>query len=505
MAGPLGFSSTIGAAVTGAARQGNELFAENRAQQRQDDILQQAWAADADKAAQKWNAQKSSYADQVALRQSILAQTGNNEAAADAVLARIKLNPKMSQDEINNAVKAYSSVPTPPNYKSPFMNNLQSAADAGYSATQTPLNRLQPKYQGMVTPTTPWSAPEQTPIAPSGASPVPSAQPTQPGEAPRTDETAMNAPTTGEPIPLDNLNTPTPSTAPSNLPNTTPGPMPNGVLNIPGKSATINPYQAQRIDQENKKLDLEAQKFKFMQQTKPATPQEAADIDVLKDDAKKYLHDPKTGLQFRYNELRSLASQNVDLTEMQDTIERGLKSNKPQDMFDQLNRVVKPMLGVDLADMGVSNTIPDTNLMKKAISNAIINRLSTLHFGRITNKEAQYVQDGLGSTTTDPNTNMKIVLALRSSVQSAMQSVNKEYQTVYGDPNKPLMQRSQEGRQAQMQAINEYLSRGNTPWPVVHTASEAQSIPVGQWFEDDKGTMRIQTAPGVYKKAGDQM
>jgi hypothetical protein len=248
---------------------------------------------------------------------------------------------------------------------------------------------------------------------------------------------------------------------------------------------------------------LEQERIDILRAQKPATPQEAADIAIQTDDAKKYLHDPKTGLQFRYDQLRSLASQNVDITEMYDAMNRGLKASKPQQMFDELNRVVQPMLGVSLSDMGVSNTITDTNLMKKAISNAIINRLSQLHFGRITNKEAQYVQDGLGSTTNDPNTNMKIILALQSSVQSAMSGVSKEYQAVYGDSSRPLLQRTQEGRQARIQADNEYINKGNTPWPVAHTAEEGQAMPVGQWFEDSRGTMRIQTAPGIYKKAGD--
>jgi hypothetical protein len=515
----LGFNSTMGAFIGGAARQANELYAEDRAQQRQDDILQQAWAADADKAAQKYNDKKQGYADQISLRQSILQQTGGNEQATDSVLARLRLNPKASQDEINNMVKAYSSVPTPPNYKSPFMNNLQSQAQAGYEAAQSSVNRLNPKYQGRVQPITPWDGGQQPPqgngnvalAQPQGAQPS-----AQQGYSPGALEPEQNnAQASGEPIPLDNLNklsispAQTPSAAPG-MPNPTPGQNPDGSLNIPGKSATVTPYQAHQMKATDETKRLEQERIDILRASKPATPQEAADIAVQTDDAKKYLHSSikDGGLQARYAELSNLASQRVDINEMYDALNRGLMASKPQDMFDQMNRLVQPLLGIDLNSMGVSNTIQDTNLMKKAISNAIINRLSQLHFGRITNKEATYVENGLGSTNTDPNTNMKITLALKDLVQSTIEGVNKEYQAVYSDPKRPLMERVQEGRAAQI-AHNNSLANRELPWVKAHTAQEALAMPIGQWFEDSDGMMRIRTQLGdtraAFKKAGDKL
>jgi len=509
MGAGLGFSSTIGSAITGAARQGNELFAENRAQQRQDDILQQAWAADADKAAQKWNAQKQDYAQQKALRDTLVARTGS-EAAADAIMTRWNFNRKMSADDFNSIVNdAGKNIPTPPNYKSPFASNLQSAADAGYGSAQSSLNRVGTKYQGQVQPITPFSMENQTSPGSAGT-PVPAAQP-QPGEASRTDETAMNAPSAGEPIPLDNLNQPNqqpqaPSATPSNASAANPGFTP-----IPLKKDVLNPYQAQRLQLETQAQKTREDELKWKMSQKTASPEEQKELEEKAKTYDKYYSDPHNGLQFRYNQLQSIGSQRVDVQEMYNLLTAGFSASKPQPMLDELNRLTMPLLGLDLSvgagpdipgidKSKFSNDVQGATLMKKAINNAIINRLSQLHFGRITNKETSYVESGMPNSGTDANTNMKIVLAMKADIEKTQAQTMKEYEIANSDPNHPIAS-SILARQAVMQ-MNQDRYNQPLPWLQAKTENDVKNMPIGQWFETPKGIMAIQVSPGVFRKAG---
>jgi hypothetical protein len=498
----LGFNSTMGAFIGGAARQANELYAEDRAQQRQDDILQQAWAADADKAAQKWNDKKSSYSQLSAVRDTIKQRLNGNEAATDAVMARYQMNPKMSQDDLNNAINdAGKNITTPSGYNSPFAANLKEQAQSGLEAAQSSINRLNPKYQGRVQPITPWDSGQQQPqasppMAPTTAQPQSPAQPSQPAEAPRTDEAALNAPSAGEPIPLDNLNTPSaaqPGQAPSSTTST------NGFTSIPLKKDVMSPYQAGRLQMEAQAQRTREEELNFKKSQHTISPEEDAELKAKSATYLDYYKDPHNGLQFRYNQLQSIGQQRVDVQEMYNLLTGGFNANKPQPMFDELNRLTKPMLGLDLSvgsgpdipgidKSRFANSVEGATLMKKAINNAIINRLSQLHFGRITNKEANYVESGMPNSGTDPNTNMKIVLAMKADIEKTQAQTMKEYEIANSDPSHPIAS-SILAKQA-VQQMNQERFNAPLPWVQAHTD------------EAPKGTMAIQVSPGVFRKAG---
>jgi len=545
MSGPLGFSSTIGAAIGGAARQANELFAEDRAKQRQDDILDQARAADADKAAQKWNAQKQEYSKQLMLRDSIKSRLNGNEAAVDAVMAQVLMNPKIiGTDNLNSLINdAGQHIAPQSNYKSPFTANMQSAADTNFGVAQSYGNRLGPKNRGQVQPITPFDA-SSGQGQPSGSAPQaqvpqtiapaqPSAQqPSQSGYSPEAlGPEQNNAPAAGEPIPLDRPTAPTNVKPPPGTPNTftnesgpflnpgapnqpsgdTPQSATPGFTPIPLKKDQFTPYQQSRVNTENRNAQTREDELKWKMSQKTASPEEAAELAEKAKTYDKYYSDPHNGLQFRYNQLQSIGQQHVDIQEMYNLLTGGFQANKPQPMFDELNRLTKPMLGLDLSvgsgpdipgidKRNYANSVEGTTLMKKAINNAIINRLSQLHFGRITNKEANYVESGMPNSGTDPNTNMKIVLAMKADIEKTQAQTMKEYEIANSDPNHPIAS-SILARQA-VQQMNQERYNSPLPWTQAHTDEDVKNMPIGQWFETPKGTMAIQISPGVFRKAG---
>ena len=68
MSGPLGFASTTGALIKGAAQGANEQLAEGRMQARQDDLMQEVWQNKADNAVKQYNEDKKNYSKHDYLR-----------------------------------------------------------------------------------------------------------------------------------------------------------------------------------------------------------------------------------------------------------------------------------------------------------------------------------------------------------------------------------------------------------------------------------------------------
>jgi len=251
--------------------------------------------------------------------------------------------------------------------------------------------------------------------------------------------------------------------------------------------------QTERLKQAEQfhKDNFELEKLK----TNPEYQDQQANRQIAVDDTKKYLHAAKDGLQARYSELPGLQTNNFDLDQLQTLMDKGLKAGPTQELKANVNRFVHDVFGTDLADLKVDvNSIVDTNTARKAVSNAMIERLKTLHFGRITNYEAQYVNKGLPNEGADPDTNLKILLTLKAGIDYEKNVRTAEYDAVYG-PNATgsLVDRAMAARQASLKSWQAFDK--SAPYPVIRDASpsdtlqKAMQLPPNTWFEDLSGKM----------------
>jgi len=251
--------------------------------------------------------------------------------------------------------------------------------------------------------------------------------------------------------------------------------------------------QAERLKQAEQfhKDTFELEKLK----ASPEYQDQQANRQIEVDDTKKYLHAPKDGLQTRYAELPGLQTSNFDLEQLNTLLDKGLKAGSTQELKANVNRFVHDVFGVDMANFGIDvNSITDTNTARKAISTAMIDRLKTLHFGRITNYEAQYVNKGLPNETADPDTNLKILLTLKAGIDYEKNVRTAEYDAVYGPKaTGSLVDRAMAARQASLKSWQAFDK--SSPYPVIRETNpnemvkQAQQLPNGTWYEDMSGKM----------------
>lgn len=511
----LGFASTIGAAIGGAARQANTNIETANAQAGQDEKI---WAAQFAKGQEQYEKEKKDYSKKSEIFNSF-SKASPNKAAVDAAMVAWESNPKEYREIYSDLVKN-GQQGTPEGYNSTYMQGAQSGINSRYQALQqmrtagTGGGSLR-KYFPMP------QAPEfgdtyfrpNSAIGPSTPNQAPQAvteAPVQPGSA--LDTQIGNAPAAGEPIPLDRpgqVTTTTTDTPLGQPPVQTAQATPGGFTFTP-KGQQMTPYQAGRLRQGEDQKQIDRERLELQRQQRPATPQDAAEMKIAEQDAMKYLHDPKTGLQARYSDLTTLTSQAYDVNNIMGTLERGLKASSIQPAFDELNRFTSSALGINLAELGVSNQVSDVQTLKKNVANAIIERLKTLHFGRITNYEAKIVGQGMTQTSNDPTTNLKIALTLQHSVQTAMNMARQEYNTYYFDTPGTFQQKMDASRRVAAKLGQEY-SQEQAPWPQLDgkklTPEQARStMPTGQWIEDTSdGTMYYKTQEGKIKRAGDAL
>lgn len=253
----LNFASTIGAGLGGAARQANQLFAEDRAQSRQDDILNDAWAQRFDTNAKQYQEQKKQLRDESQLRDQLKQAAGGNEYIADSVMSAFRFSKEKDFGKaLAQAAELKNQGLSGPNdYKSPFASNQQSDADAAYGNVQNSYNRLNPRNRGNVTLPDRYGSPQtgaaQDTYSPGAiqAQPItqPPGMPSQPYNNPQRGPSGLinenndngmygqitKAPPVGTSIPLDS-----PSLGVSNSSNPTTQPNPYAVL---GGTPKTNP------------------------------------------------------------------------------------------------------------------------------------------------------------------------------------------------------------------------------------------------------------------------
>lgn len=610
----LGFASTIGSFIGGAAKQINTNIETEAEQDRQDQLLQ---SVKADKAISEWKKDSKTREAQTNLWNTVKDRYG--EKAADTAISILGVNPKTPMTDVMGAA---SMVPSDPNYKSTYMDRSSADSATRIKEIQDMTSKLPAKYRRQMpslqtgsntsgnnagsqgspfTSTQPQGAPAQpTPLQQpgppanydaTGVSYGPAGPPPGLGSTPQPNNADVNpsrgtmtapntpaVPPAGSGIGTETIppnpaleggggegtnimpdmgegagptgmpTTPTVSTpSPSNLV-PTPAPesratpnrltlTPQTTLNqpapfFPPKAETTRQANQDRIGEFNANTTalenerkaahdaallkttqdtqkLAREKFDYERSIKPESYEKKKEIDTAYADADKYLHAPKDGLQARYQELGGLQMQSNDVNSLVDILERGFKSSKIQPIYDELNRYFKPILGVSLEDMGVANTERDQTLFQKDVFNGIINRLSQLHFGRITNYEAGMVQKGFPAMDGTPNTNLKIALSLQASIDAAKKQSVAEYTSAYG-PNsetKTFPQRVQEARNAKVAALNAYINNNSkAPWAQIDGKSpdaqkQMQQLPPGYFENKADGIMYQKSPDGTWHKA----
>lgn len=312
-------------------------------------------------------------------------------------------------------------------------------------------------------------------------------------------------------------------------------------FHYPNPKGSETQYQQQEIDMRKQELqrqqqmdqdrnrneamrnEIELRKLHQTESQKPASPEEALTIDTIKQTNAKYMTDPKTGLQARFNDLPDLQKSAFDTQSMMDMLNNGFKASATTGSLDELNRWTNATLGLDLyRDLGFKNVNdPSTiTLMRKELANAVIDRLKTLHFGRITNFEAKTVYNGFASSDNTPSTNLKITLTMQTLLKEAQEGTTQEYQKALnvdgsGDPNSqwgpgnPTTKSIGAARVLRMQLQQKYDS-DVAPWTQVKTAGDVQNVPVGQWFQvmggkDPNNDMFIKGQDGKIYAAGEKV
>lgn len=501
--GGLGYASTTGAFIGGMAGQLNKNIEEQKLQDRQDDIIRYNQF---DRGLKEYEKEKDVAEQKTKGYNTILQSVGGNHKMADMLWLQIEGDPKRVGDALTTASQYMSNPKAQQTYaegqgyqqqygnfgdrSQQLLNRLQGYRDQS-SPNMQRMMQMPPgsDYQGNLQPQGSQQQPmltggQHSLVQPASSQNSSSEQLINENTNPDLNNQINAAPTVGQPIALCS-----PATTSSQQPTQT------APLTF-GQKSQLTPYQQQRLDIERANQDLTKKRL----EQHPATPEEQANIQIATDDAKKYLHDPKTGLQVRYNELGSLQRQNWDVGEIQGMLERGFKASSVQPAYDELNRLTSGFLGVNLNDLGIqANTYQNVNLMKKAVANGIINRLSTLHFGRITNFEAGLVQKGFTSSGNDPNTNIQIALALSSSVKASMNQVmneRKAYRDALTANPKDQLGAVRAAQVAGEQSADQYYNNNDkAPWAQYKTGITKDNLglisqlPPGTWIEGAKGKM----------------
>lgn len=551
-----GFFSNAGIRgfVTGFANQANENIQRQRDEDRQNDLI---WANKFEKGKAEYEKERKDSTEKTKFYNTLLDTFGGNAKAADLAFQMAGQNPKRSLEAITwvSENMGAGKLTAPEGYQSTSLADIQSNLNSRYknleelkgSARQGNFLRPGNSYAGnMQMPQAPGSVGGYTPPD-SAPSPINNSQPvgiSTPGRVSPVNDTAGYLPDAGSRIPLDNstdqviapkgatvgaigeganaklvdmaTRQPIGNTA---APSGPIRPQPTGTS--ANSNAPLVPFrspetqrQADQTDIARQHLDIDRQKLELDKQRKPATPEQASNLTTGAKIAEKYLDDPKIGLNTRYAQLQDVQALKYDVNSMAEMLNKGLMAGKGQAPMDEINRFTSRFLGLDLAQMGFTNTPSDVQLMKKDIANAMIDRLKTLHFGRITNYTENIVKQGMPSTDNDPDTNVRIVLAIQDTLKSASEMAKLEHDTVYNPANQEALKSGAktwqdvmfEARNAGMNYNNEYLKKAQ-PFPTLDRIGDVARLDSGTWFEnghdhrmyrflgyDENGNLKLQNA-----------
>lgn len=534
MGGNLGFLSTTGALIKGAAQEGNAQMAEARTQERQDDLMQQqVWANKADNNVKQWNEQKNKLDSNSGLYKAFTAWAGGDKQIADHLMAMHNngiLDPK-DPTQVTNVIRGMqaSGIKAGADYQSSTEKNLQDQAASGYQNAQHGIDRLKPQYQQFVQPATPWgSSNNNSNTSPTGANTsldTVQSQPTQSQPIALTGAQQTPAPPTfanigsnkgllnKEPLKPPDFNTPAGYAKydksmrdnPSN-PDLSDLKQPVGKLD-PAVHAAISPQIAEvsknsaLMSPENRATWTKSVQDAFKTGDTSGIRWDLApsqqEMDTAKnrqiagaESGKKYVDE----LQKRDANLwvhNAMIQDSDRILQMISDPTRPLQAGAFQPLLDEVNRAFSAA-GTDLKKFGINaNSIENINMLKKVLGDMTFDQISQYHLGRWTNYEVSILKQKLPSIDSDPSSMTKIALLFKNAAQRELQSVAQEKKLAYGEHGENFY--TPNAGPANMYRSN-LIARdeGKLPWIQVNsltspdkTSSEAYNqLSIGTWYED---------------------
>lgn len=179
--------------------------------------------------------------------------------------------------------------------------------------------------------------------------------------------------------------------------------------------------------------------------------------------SKKYVDDlQKRGSLVSANRSMLLASDEMIKSITDPT--NPIKASAMQPFLDELNRGFSSA-GVDLTKLGLpANPVEQVNFFKKLINDMTFQQISQYHLGRWTNYEVGLLKKKLPSMDTDPNSMLKIALLFKTSADRELRTYQKENEVAYGANGEHLFMPKDLGKAKKYGIDVETTEGGKAPW-----------------------------------------
>jgi hypothetical protein len=519
--------------VTGFANQANENIERQKLEDRENDLI---WANKFEKGKAEYEKERKEASEKAKYYNTLVDTFQGNKKAADLAFQLSKQNPKGAMQAISWVNENASAGRLPDNGTTndplaDIQNNLstryQNLEELKGSARQGSLFRSGNSFaQNMQMPTSPgsnYTGGQQQAAQPSSPSYAPTTrQPTSVPASRPTNDTAGDLPAAGPPISLDgpaqglqkpmseeqyraqnpqgtfkaSADTVTPSNGNSSLPNITSTQTTSDRGLIPFRTPE-SMAQQKLAEHREKELQFQYARLKWEMARKPDSPEVAANLTAGNKVAIDFFNDNKTGVEANHQSLIAAQPLRYEVEGMLEMLNKGFLAKSGQEVLDSVNKITAPYLGLDLSTMSWANQIKDANLMRKYVANALIDRLKTMHFGRITNYTEQLTLKGMPGVDNDPDTNVRIVLALQDTLKSALEVNQLVQKTVYSRENQEALRKpySEGGKtwvdlmfDAKLVAkeYNDKYLQKREPYPMVTDLKQITNLEQGTWFENKK-------------------
>ena len=532
--------------VTGFANQANENIERQKMEDRENDLI---WANKFEKGKAEYEKERKDASEKSKFYKTLLTTFEGDAKAADLAFQMAGQNPKRAMEAVAwvSQNKASGRITPDPAYQSNSLGDIQANLSNRYqnleelkgSARQGSLFRSGNTYADkMQMPMAPGGGmpntlqqPNPGSFQPPSSTPMPATSNTPIGVSTPTkfpNDSAGDLPASGPRISLDTEappGYPTDQVVPSPGQTTPSLPLPQQAQAGQGGYKPLTPYmspetkrQADQTRIAEETLEFNKQVHKDTMARKPESFTQQQNVLTGNKIALDFFTDAKTGLQAQAKQLHESQALRYDINGMMSALEKGILAKSGQEVIDNINKFTLPYLGLDLSDprVGIANSTSDANLMRKYVANALIDRLKTMHFGRITNYTEQLTLKGMPSTENDPDTNVRIVLAIQDTLKSALE-LNKLVQNYAHSPEN--LQALNEGKKSWYQIYiesqqlatkyNDEYAKKAEPFPMVDKLSPVSQLEVGTWFEykhdkrmykflgiDQQGNMLLQNAGG---------
>lgn len=408
MSGGLGFSSTVGSLVAGAARQANEVFSEQRQQQRQDDIMQnEVWQNKTDNNIKQYNTNKADFSYRERFYNSIKTISGGDPKVADYITALVEKHPKLLEDTANltNYAKSFAAanVKAEPDYQSQYLGSLQNEAANSFGYTKNSVDRMPEKYRNRAGEISPWQVGQQTATSSLPAGPVTGSGVTSPSVP-----SVASAPGTS-PIVEMSSNKPKTLLTANDAKDYENEDAFSAALRDRGQSPNIAKGAMTADKLHTQKLD------------------QAAAGKALIPPPGSSAYEAELGKQYGKTDTTDYTKLSQDVNTFISLAENGqLKTGGIQPMLDAINSVSTP-LGIDfskyLAISGLTPNSPmNSDVAKKTITMLQADVVAAQHFARVTNFEYGTLGNAVIQMGTNMKANIFVGVMLKGMAERAMQA-----------------------------------------------------------------------------------